>query len=196
MEWVTTTIMLDRLRDFEDVAWKQFIDRFRGPMIDFARRYGVGEEAAQDIAQDTLMAFAGAYRDGRYDRSRGRLRSWLFGMAYKEVLRHRRDHAEREQQAPSSTGRTEFFAAIPDENEARQAFDVAWARHVMRQCLDRVEREVEPHTFRAFEMCAIHRVPPADVAETLGLSRNAVFIAKHRVLKRLAEMQREIEGEE
>jgi hypothetical protein len=44
---------------------------------------------------------------------------------------------------------------------------------------------VDPGTFRAFERVALDQVPAADVARELGMTRNAVFLAKHRVVKRI-----------
>jgi DNA-directed RNA polymerase specialized sigma24 family protein len=57
-----------------------------------------------------------------------------------------------------------------------------------------VRAEVESNTIRAFELFALHGRPAAEVAGELGLSRNAVFIAKHRVMKRVLELRRQFEA--
>jgi len=50
-----------------------------------------------------------------------------------------------------------------------------------------VEGDFAPATWAAFRRQVIDGCPPADVAAELGLSLNAVVLAKSRVLKRLRE---------
>src|SRR5215210_5478398 len=65
MAWLTTATVLQRLRDFENRdAWGAFAERFRQPVVSFARGMGLKGPDAEDVAQETLLAFAEAYRDG------------------------------------------------------------------------------------------------------------------------------------
>ena len=64
---------------------------------------------------------------------------------------------------------------------------------MLRQCLLEVSLEVEPKTFRAFELFARQGKPARDVANELGISENAVFGAKRRVLRRVRELLPKIE---
>ncbi len=194
MPWVTTTILLERLADAQDASWEEFASHFRGPIHNFALRLGLSETSADDVVQSTMLAFVRAFRDGRYSRERGRLSSWLFGIAYRESLRVFRDSA-RERQAPATQGRTTFFSDHPDDELARRTWTETWERHVLGRCLEQVRAEVTPSTFEAFELAAVRGVPPEQVAESVGISKNAVFIAKHRVLKRVAELRLEFEPE-
>lgn len=186
-------MLLTRLQDLDDAAWTQFAERFRGPIVNMATRAGLREDRAEDAAQSALLAFLARYREGRYDREKGRLSSWLFGIAYREIQMSHRRGAREERQAPGSN-RTTFWSALPDETEAHRSWDEDWKRIQLEQCLDRVRGEVEPTSFEAFERVAVHHQSPAQVAEALGITRNAVFIAKHRVLKRLREARREFDS--
>jgi DNA-directed RNA polymerase specialized sigma24 family protein len=47
----------------------------------FASRLGLDSNEAEDVAQETLIEFVRAYGGGNYDRSRGRLSSWIFSIA-------------------------------------------------------------------------------------------------------------------
>ena len=194
MEWQTTSTILDSLRDYENrAAWDRFVTRFRMPIVSFARKMGLPESDAEDLAQEALLAFAKAYRDGRYNRSKGRLSTWLFGIVYRQVLNARRKGARRGVQMSPAADGTSFWSAVPDDKVDAATWDETWQRTVLQQCIDRVRHEVEPTTFQAFEMTALAKRPPAEVASDLGITRNAVFIAKHRVVSRLRELQREYE---
>lgn len=193
MEWVTTTLLLERLRDPGAPVWEQFVNRFRGPLVNFARQMGLTEDAAEDVAQNTMLTFVSRFQSGAYDREKGRLSSWLFGIAYMESLTARRKLNRQELQAPRQNGDHSFWAAVPDESDARRTWDEQWQRHIVQECLTTVRMEVAPATYRAFELLVLKNKQAADVATELGVSRNAVFIAKHRVLKRMSELRKELE---
>jgi RNA polymerase sigma-70 factor (ECF subfamily) len=58
----------------------------------------------------------------------------------------------------------------------------------VEECLRIVRSEVQPRTYEAFRRFAIEEQPASAVAEELGLSANAVFLAKSRILKRVREL--------
>jgi RNA polymerase sigma-70 factor (ECF subfamily) len=57
--------------------------------------------------------------------------------------------------------------------------------------MELIEPEFKPATWQAFSRLALDEAEPEKVAAELGLTVNAVFIAKSRVMRRLRE---EIEG--
>ena len=194
MEWVTTSTILEKLHDFDNrSAWDRLVDRFRTPIVSFALSMGLRRPDAEDVAQEALIAFAESYRAGKYDPTRGRLSDWLFGIAYRQLLNLRKRLGRREKTVASTGETTSCWAGLPDEREATKSWNEQWARAVLQTCLARVRREVEPTSIQAFELYALAKQPAADVATQLGISRNAVFIAKHRVLNRLRELQEQYE---
>ena len=83
MDWITTSTILEGLKEFEGGdAWERLVERFRRPIVSFIRDLGLAESDAEDVAQETLIAFAEAYREGKYDPAKGRLSHWLFGIAW------------------------------------------------------------------------------------------------------------------
>ncbi len=75
MKWITTTLVLEQLLDSEAAVWSVFVDRFRTPVVRVAQEFGLDAEGAEDVAQETLTDFMRAYREGKYDRTKGKLRS-------------------------------------------------------------------------------------------------------------------------
>jgi len=193
MEWLTTSTILQDLSDYANrAAWERFSRRFRPPILRFARKLGLSEADAEDAAQEALAAFAAAYREGQYDRSKGRLSRWLFGIAYRQVLGVRRADGRRAQLAQQAE-RNSFWADVPDENTSSRVWDEEWEQALLEQCLDRVRQEVEPRTMRAFELVMQPDRKPADVAQELGVPIKAVYNAKYTVLKRVRELRAALE---
>jgi RNA polymerase sigma-70 factor (ECF subfamily) len=181
------TLLAGLLRHDDAGAWTDYVARYRPLLVRYARTFGLPAADAEDAAQDALLAFATAYRQGQYEREKGRLRSWLFGIARNTMLAARRRRGAEVQVAESAEG-TGFFTGIADEDRMEQEWDRQWQQAVLRQCLLEVRREIEERTITAFELFVQQGLPAREVAERTGLSENAVFCAKRRVLHRMREL--------
>lgn len=192
---ITSTDLLDGLRDPGNRAiWQEYIDRYRPTLIRYAARLGIGEADAEDIAQQTLVSFCTAYQHGKYDREKGRLRVWLFGIARNQIANWRRRRRAREVQVAGEAEQTDFFHGVQDEKELEQLWEQEWRESVVQQCLAEVRREVEPKTFEAFELFAGKGLPAEEVGARLGMTANAVFGAKRRILRRVRELLPQMES--
>lgn len=189
----TSTLLLDALRDPSNQGvWQQYVARYRPPLLGYARRLGVSAEDAEDVAQQVLLTFCAAYRDGRYDRERGRLRTWLFAIAYREIMNWHRAARGR----PPATGNdadAQRVASLPADSDAEALWEQEWRDTILRACLEQVRTEVHETTYQAFQRFVLDDRPALDVAAELGISQNAVFLAKRRVLQRVKELLPSIE---
>jgi len=187
----TTTALLEGLLDPADhETWLAFDGRYRPVLIAFARRLGLSPEDAADAAQETLARFVKSFRGGKYDRDRGRLSSWIIGIARHSVydlLQQRAGSPERGMSA---------IAELPDDSHLTRVWDEECRLAILRDGLDELRRETRTSggTLRAFEMLALERCRPAEVAERLGMTLNDVYLAKHRCLKRLRDLLAPIEA--
>jgi RNA polymerase sigma-70 factor, ECF subfamily len=198
-EWLdllqsTSTELLNGLRDPQNhVAWSEFCARY-GPVLSaFASRLGLREADAEDATQETFIAFAGAYREGRYSQERGRLRSWLFGIVQHKV----HDIQRRQAREPARPGREdgELLDGATAEGELLGIWEEEWRQAVIRTALELVRRDVAEKTFSAFEGITLRQGSPDEVARNLGMSRAAVTKANQRVLSRMRELHKLVELE-
>jgi len=193
VEIATSTTLLAGLRNPQDqAAWERFSERYRPLVIRFARGLGLSGHDAQDAAQETMAAFFKAYRDGSYDREKGRLRSWLFGIAHRKVIDLRRRRA-REVVVTDKSDASAFLGNVESSCEAEQIWEQEWQAAVLRACMDEIRREVKPETFQAFDLYVLRQKPAEEVMAHLGVTRHALHCAKSRILGRLRELQPVIE---
>ncbi|MEW6251673.1 MAG: sigma-70 family RNA polymerase sigma factor [Planctomycetota bacterium] len=191
---VTSTVLLEGLRTAQNrTIWQQYVDRYRPVLVAHARRVGLSAADAEDVAQEALAAFCQAYRAGKYEREKGRLRDWLFGIARNQLSNWRRRQPRREMRIGGPGDESGVVGQLPGEDEWVCLWEQEWRDAVLRRCLEVVQTEVDPNTLTAFELFAAQGVPAKQVAERLGISPNAVFIAKHRVLRRIRELLPEME---
>ena len=182
----TTTALLEGLFDLQNAsAWRQFDDRFRPILVAVASRLGLEPADAADVAQETIAQFVRDYRAGKYDRTRGRLGSWVVGIARHRVAElHRTQVGRREHRGQSA------IVMIPEENHLGEIWDTECRHAAVCAALRELvaSSKVSERTLDAFRMHVIDEETPERVAEKLGTTVRAVYMAKHRCLARLRSM--------
>lgn len=188
----TTTLLLDGLKDAANhSAWRTFHDRYVPIMVGFARKLGLNDADAADVVQDALVRFVREYQAGRYDRGRGRLRSWLMSIVRFRVADARRAQAA----APAVTG-SSMVTQLPGEDELERLWDAEQRRTILRQAFDELRNgsRLAENTIRAFERLIFDEQPAAAVAVELGMTPQDVYMAKSRVYERLAAIVKRLEA--
>ncbi|MGP1346922.1 MAG: RNA polymerase sigma factor [Phycisphaerales bacterium] len=190
----TTTVLLKGLEDPGcHWAWAEFDERYRPLLHAVARRAGLNEADAADVAQDTIAVFVRKYADGGYDRDRARVRTWLCGIARLQIADLLRKRARRHEFAAGS----DPAAGVPDEQTMTQAWEQARRSWLLRLALEqlRSKSRFSPATIEAFELNAIRGMGAEQIAERLQMSVHDVYMAKHRVTERLRTVLEQIERE-
>ncbi|MBX3386275.1 MAG: sigma-70 family RNA polymerase sigma factor [Phycisphaeraceae bacterium] len=181
----TTTRLLDALVDHSNAeVWSALDARYRPIIAALARRLGLRHTDAEEVAQQTMTEFVRAYRDGRYDRSKGRLSSWILGIAHNTVRHAMRD---RKRATGSAAARADDLPDTPDEGSIRSIWSEERDRAILDQALRvlRDDSSVDDRTLRAFELVGLRAVPAAQAAAQCGMSVDQVYVAKSRITSRL-----------
>ena len=158
-----------------------------GPTVyGWCRHLGVSEADAADVVQDVFAAVATDIDRFHRDRPGDSFGAWL-----RTLTRHRvTDHHRRRQGQPDALGGTDAYGRLLDVAETPEpSLSPSMEREPLlsRRMLDLVRTDFEPSTWEAFWRIVVDGQSPAEVAEALGLSPAAVYMAKSRVLRRLRE---------
>lgn len=189
----TRPTLLKHLRGGTDpLAWDEFFQRYWPVIYAFARRRGCSEHTAEEVIQDVMLKIFRQRDLFQYDPTRGRFRDWLGTVVRNQVAERRRRPSERVR-ARGGDSTTESFHPKDEDAKAdaarpEQLWETAFENGLLTVMLDVVRREVNPRDYLAFELLAIRELPGAQVARITGLSRNAAYKARRRVLKRLREL--------
>lgn len=188
--FVTTTRILEALSNGSDAAaWESFAHRYRPVIIGYARKSGVDAADQEDVAQQVLAEFARGLMSGAYQRGKGRLRAWLFGIARNQVRLWHRKHAAAGVHLSDADSEA-------DGSRCDSLWEREWQDHILRRSMEMLQEVVTPQTLEAFVMFALDGVPAEAVARQLGMTANAVFGAKRRVLEKLREFGDQLERDE
>jgi hypothetical protein len=79
-------------------------------------------------------------------------------------------------------------AAPSREPPPEAAWEEAYEIRLLGVLLDTVRREINPRVYLAFELSTLGDLPGGQVKKLTGMTRNAVYKSRKRVLKRLVEL--------
>jgi RNA polymerase sigma-70 factor (ECF subfamily) len=188
MEPTTRRSLVLRLRNPDDnAAWAEFVEVYEPLVYRLARNKGLQDSDAQDLCQEVFRAVAGAVARWDPDPAKGRFRAWLFRIARNLLLKFLAAQ-RRQPKGSGSTSVQELLEAQPaDDPEAAAEFAAEFRRRAFRWAADQVQGEFTASTWQAFWRTGVENQPVATVAQDLGLTPGAVYIARSRVLARLRE---------
>jgi RNA polymerase sigma-70 factor (ECF subfamily) len=143
---------------------------------------GLGDEAA-DLAQEVLVVILS--KVPRFDRRReGSFRAWLRKVTVNKVRTYRRQRQRRP--VVGLDPADGFLEQLSDPNgDLARDWDRDHDRHVVEKLLAVVQPDFNRVTCTAFQRFGLQGESAAVVGGDLGLSENAVILAKSRVLGRL-----------
>ncbi len=185
----TRATLLVRIRDPQDQAsWREFVDLYMPLLHSYALRTGFQDADAADAAQETLLRVSKAIPSMQYQSDKGSFRGWLL-----TILRNTlRLYASRAKHHVRGTGDTDMLELLREQPD-RQQLDL-WEREyqlrMFHWAAKRTQSSFHQRTWRAFWETTVDGKSIACVAQELGISTGAVYIARSRVL---ASIRQEIE---
>jgi RNA polymerase sigma-70 factor (ECF subfamily) len=156
--------------------WGRFAELYTPLLLYWGRQLRLQEADAADLAQDVLTRVW--HELGSYQVRPGtRFRGWLW-----TVTRNRQRELARKKWPDQAAGENEWID--PADAVGAMAED-EYRTYLVNRALELMRSEFEPATWRACWAFAVEGRPAADVAAELGITPNAVYLAKARVLRRL-----------
>lgn len=183
--------LIQRLQDpGDDAAWEEFASIYRPIIVRIALRKQLQFDDAEDLAQQVLMLVLKNISKWKSDPTRARFRTWLQTVVrnatMNELARRPKD------QASGGTNSLQQLNQCPDKADSLW-FDLEWQRETLRWVARQVRGEFEPTTWTAFWETAIEQLPAQEVAQRIGKSIGAVYIARSRVMQRIKQRIAELD---
>jgi RNA polymerase sigma-70 factor (ECF subfamily) len=142
------------------------------------------EPDAADLVQEVFALLVQKMPEFVYDQQKS-FRSWLRTV----TLNKWRDRCRRQGARPHEVTGTQ----PPDVAESSEASfsEVEYRQQLVARALELMQAEFHPTTWKACWEFVVMGRPAAEVARQLGITENAVHLAKGRVLRRL---RKELDG--
>ncbi len=180
----TASSLVAGIKALDPLAWQR-LSTLYGPLVyGWARRAGLRGEDAADVTQDVFRAVLLGVSRLEHGRPGDTFRGWLWGVTRNKI----RDFWRRtDALAAGGSDARDRLLLIPDWEPA-SADSRSPDGGLLARAVGLVRGEFEERTWEAFWRVTVNEMPVADVARELGMTSNAVYVARHRVVRRLREV--------
>ncbi len=176
-------------------AWEAFSHRYGTLIRNFAGWCGLSPPDCDDVVQDVYLGLIRVLPEFHYDRNKGRFRAYLKTAVVHAASALRKKHAgaplSLDRVAPPAASSTSTDGTGVAESELDRAWEKEWREHHVRRAMERVQSMFNGKDLAAFERSVVQGQSGAVVARELDLSREQVYQAKSRVMKRVRELVRQ-----
>jgi RNA polymerase sigma-70 factor (ECF subfamily) len=184
----TSVSLLERLRLTPDEAdWRRLVEVYTPLLSGWLRRHLLPAADTDDLVQEVLAVLVRELPHFEHNRRPGAFRNWLRTIAVHRL----RDFWRARQHRPEAAGGSDFLSSLDQLEDPASGLSQLWDaehdRHVVARLLEMIRGDFQPATWQAFAGVMLDGHKPAEVAARLGVSVNAVLLAKSRVLHRLRE---------
>lgn len=186
----TNVILLERLRAFADAqAWQSLVDLYT-PLIRHWLEWHLASQDVDDLVQEVLAVLVRKLPAFQRQQRTGSFRRWL-----RNITTNCLHDFWRAQRARPRLGRGADLGRVLEQledphSDLSRRWDRQHDEHVARRLLKLVRPRLKLRTWQAFERVVLEGAPSEQVARELGISINAVYIAKSRVFRLLREESR------
>lgn len=189
-------ILIQQVRDGDEPAWNQLIERFEGRLLAFVDSRLHDRAASEDTVQETFVGFLTSLP--HYDANRD-LEAYLFSIAAHKLTDHLRKQGRRpiDQFGSDDQGRPleevpgpiRAASSIARSDERRQAEEQLLADSLGLLVGEWLGRG-DYNRLRCLELLIVKGWANKDVARYLGLTEQAVASYKFQTISRLKDLAR------
>ncbi len=196
-------VLIQRVRRAEPQAWEELISRYEGRLLAFVESRVGNRTSAEDIVQESFIGFLTSLPN--YDMSRA-LESYLFSIAAHKLTDHLRRQGRRptvplvpsssESRSTSSwdlPGKDRPASSIARSGERQQDEEEALT-DALRKQIEHWRQRGDWQKIQITELLFVRGWANKDVAETLGISEQAVANCKFDFLSKMQSQIRRAGG--
>jgi RNA polymerase sigma-70 factor (ECF subfamily) len=192
----TSESMLADMRVGAASGWWRLAGTYSALIYEWAKRAGLQDADAQDVLQEVLLSVyrkVGAFQHKVRVKS---FRGWLWMITRRKIYDVYRAKANTYSLSASAAVVLQMDCPLCIEeggDERPQSAKLEFLGFL--QELELVRQEFNPRLWQAFWQTAVEERSAGDVAAELGMTANAVRVAKHRVLERIRSVSDDRAGE-
>lgn len=187
----TSFSLLERLQsDAQSPAWQRLVELYDPLIRHWLRRHEVLAQDADDLAQEVLAVLVRRIGEFEHNGRTGAFRAWIRAITANCL----RDFYSVRRNRPLATGSSSLQDVLAEWADPQSSISRQWDdehdRLVTRRLMEMLRSEFAPTTWKAFEGLTFKGQTAQEVATDLGVTPNAVYIARSRVLARLRQEAR------
>jgi RNA polymerase sigma-70 factor (ECF subfamily) len=189
------SLLLQMQAGVDHDAWQEFVATYRPIIYRLARKRGLQDADAQDLAQQVLLSIAKSIGRWHPHDESVRFRHWLRRVASNAI-----SNALTRRPRDLATGGTTIQGFLEeraeDDNDLAREIELEHRRELYLSAAASVQADVSADTWQVFHLSVIEGLPIEEVATQMNKSVGAAYAARGRVMNRLRRIVDERERRE
>lgn len=191
MDETSNSLLVSVREGSSQEAWDTLVACYTPFVRSILLARGIKVSDLDDVMQNVLSVVV--RRIPEFERERvGSFRAWIRSICANCLLEHYRKKARSEAKGERGTGESKMARVLQEladpASDLSRYWDEEHDAYLLARLLTKVEDEFRPNTFNAFQRLAIKNESVDEVAADLGITVNAAFVARSKVLKRLRQI--------
>jgi RNA polymerase sigma-70 factor (ECF subfamily) len=186
----TDSRLLRAALDQDEAAWSELVRTYGGRIYRWARQGGLQDIDAAEVTNQVFVSVARGLPEFRQEKKGSSFRRWLRTITQHAVAAWYR--AQNRDICPAVGGsdnrdilQLQAMSSIASSTGGHHGASAGEA------AMERVRLRTDPKIWRIFLLVTAEQLTPAEVAVECDVSRNVVYITKHRLAK---EIRQELSG--
>jgi len=192
----TSQTMLAAARDGAESGWRRLDALYRPFIYGWLRSKSVPHHDADDVTQAVMLVIADKITAFEHSGNTGAFRAWIRNIVAFETKRHWRGNGARARAANGADQLERLLQVEDPDSDLTTQWNLEHDHFVLNRLLLQVETEFEANTMTAFRRTTLEALPVQQVAQELGITEGAVYIARSRVLSKLRQEATDLLGSE
>jgi RNA polymerase sigma factor (sigma-70 family) len=191
--------LIDRIRSGDQGAWSQLIDRFRGRLVSFARAKLPQRADAEDVVQDTFIAFIKSLPVFRQESP---VESYLFAILRRKIAdTYRSAHSrhvtliqdiytkgasgDSPSNAFSNLASDELTASCYVGRDEDRDFQLTALADALNELVKNYKSSLSFRELQTVELIFYCQLSNTDIAKAMDISHQHIAVIKHRCIKQI-----------
>lgn len=175
-------------------AWREFIEIYEPLLFRFARRRGLQDADAREIAQNVFLSVAKAVERWQPNKEKGRFRAWLFCIARNQLINYVAKYDK--QRGSGNSTQLKLLRELPEITPEIDEITKDYRKEMFRLAAAQARESFQESSWSAFWKTAVLGESVEQVAKSLRLSTTAVYVARSRVTARIREIVQQWESDD
>ncbi len=168
-------------------AWQEFAAIYQPAVYRLARKRGLQDADAQDLAQRVLIVVSQKIADWRPTSPQGAFRSWLAAVARNAIV-NALTRGTRDAAIGGSSMLARLNGQLGREEENGEAeIDEEFRRGLFRRAAEQIRPEFLDATWSAFWLTAVEGLAIDEAARRLDKNAGSIYASRSRIMRRLKE---------
>ena len=176
LSYTTNSSQLRHVQSGNSAAWQEFYQKYSGMIHFIGRKRCLSPEECDDLMVDVMTIFWHKMDAFIYDRSKGRLRSYLGQIA---------NYCAMQIFCGRQRNTVPFDPAMEYPEDVDKSMLEEWRNFLLEQAMNTLRQNVDTETYQVFYMSFVQKCPVAEIASVTRKSPNNIYVIRSRCMTKL-----------